>query len=88
MGEADWNFPDGRFLAYVLAEAREGGEPLYVVLNGADEAVEIVFPEWPGIGRWKGVLDTANGQQAPGAQTPGAKFDAQPRCVLAFAGAS
>ena len=62
MGEADWNFPDGRFLAYVLGAVTEGGEPLLVVLNGADEAVDITGPEWPAVARWERVIDTANGQ--------------------------
>ena len=62
MGEADWNFPDGRFLAYVLGAVVEGGEPLLIVLNGADEAVDITGPEWPAVARWQCVIDTANGQ--------------------------
>ena len=44
MGEADWNFPDGRFLAYILGAIVEGGEPFLIVLNGADEAVDITGP--------------------------------------------
>ena len=39
MSEQDWNFPDGRFLSYVLAPAKAiSGAPLYIVLNGAERA--------------------------------------------------
>jgi glycogen operon protein len=86
MGEADWNYPDGRFLSYVLAASRESGEPLFVVLNGVDEPVEVTFPEWPGIGHWQCVLDTAKGQLPSDACAAGATWSAQPRSVLAFAG--
>ena len=37
MSEVDWNFPDGRFLAYILGAVVEQGEPLLIVLNGAEE---------------------------------------------------
>ena len=86
MSEQDWNFPDGRFLSYVLAAAEDGGEPLLVVFNGADEAIDITFPEWPGVGRWQCVLDTSNGQRNSAALAPGANWGAQAKSVLAFAG--
>ena len=35
MTEADWNFPEGRFLAYVLNSIEPGDAPLYIVLNAA-----------------------------------------------------
>ncbi|MGB8895814.1 MAG: glycogen debranching protein GlgX [Pseudolabrys sp.] len=86
MGEADWNFPDGRFLAYVLGAAVEGGEPLLIVLNGADDTVDITGPEWPAVGRWQCVVDTANGQSNSATLELGGHWSAQPRSVLAFAG--
>jgi glycogen operon protein len=86
MREADWNYPDGRFLSYVLAASRESGQPLFVVLNGVDEPVDVTFPEWPGIGHWQCVLDTAKGQLPSDASAAGATWSAQPRSVLAFAG--
>ena len=70
----------------MLAAAEDGGEPLLVVLNGADEAVDITFPEWPGVGRWQCVLDTSNGQPNSPALAPGANWGAQAKSVLAFAG--
>jgi len=86
MNEQDWNYPDGRFIAYVLAAAREGGEPLFIMLNGADEPVDITFPEWPSVERWQCVLDTSNGHPNAPACKPGDKWSAQARTVLAFAG--
>ncbi|MGB2646052.1 MAG: glycogen debranching enzyme GlgX, partial [Pseudolabrys sp.] len=86
MGEADWNFPDGRFLADILGAIVEGGEPLLIVLNGADEAVDITGPEWPPVARWRCIIDTANGQSNSAALEFGGHWSSQPRSVLAFAG--
>jgi isoamylase len=87
MGEADWNFPDGRFLAYILGAPTEGGEPLLIVLNGADGPVDITGAEWPAVRRWQCVVDTANGQSNSATLELGGHWTAQPRSVLAFAGA-
>jgi isoamylase len=86
MEEGDWSFPDGRFLSYVLAAASAGGEPLFIVVNGADHAVDLVFPEWPNVGRWERVLDSSGEDTAPAGGGGGEKWSAQQRCVLAFAG--
>jgi glycogen operon protein len=86
MGDQDWNFPDGHFLSYVLAGQGDSDPPLYIVLNGADEDLELTFPEWPDVGRWTRVLDTANGETDGDAQPVGAAWKAKPRSVLAFAG--
>ena len=86
MSEDDWNFPDGRFVSYVLAAPPSGGAPLFIVLNGAEEDVDIVFPEWPGAGRWQNVLDTSNGDPHADALAPGAHWTARAKSVLAFAG--
>jgi isoamylase len=86
MQEADWNFPEGRFLAYVLAAQQEGGAPLYIVLNGSDAKVDVTFPEWPGIGHWQCVLDTSLEKPGIAAGAPGKHWSAQTKCVLAFAG--
>jgi len=88
MKEEDWNFPEGRFLAYVLAAADEGGEPLLVVFNAAENGVELTLPQWPSIATWNRVLDTA-ANAVPGseqAEPPGAKLIASPISILAFAG--
>jgi isoamylase len=84
MEAKDWNLPHARFLSYVLAPAREGGKPLFMVLNGADEPVEITFPQWPGVRCWDCVLDTSDGHTVN--LPPGANWGAHVRCVLAFEG--
>jgi glycogen operon protein len=87
MGEGDWNFPDGRFLAYVVAAVHEKGQPLFIVFNGADEAVDVTFPEWPNTAQWQRVLDTSDGQPNADSGKPGETWSAQARAILAFAGA-
>jgi glycogen operon protein len=86
MSEADWSFPDGRFLAYVLGAGVEHGEPLLIVLNGADEPVDVTGPEWPKVARWACIIDTANGQSNSATLEIGARWSAQQGSVLAFAG--
>jgi isoamylase len=85
MGDEDWNFADGRFVAYVLA-ASEGSEgPLYIVLNGSDTSLDFKAPEWPNIGQWEQVLDTSDGAEIPSIKVADTRQVA-PRTVLAFAG--
>ena len=86
MEEGDWSFPDGRFLAYVLGAQHEGGEPLLIVLNGADHPVDMTLPDWPGVARWQCILDTSNGDVPSDTYAPGSAWSAQTRAVLAFAG--
>jgi glycogen operon protein len=88
MQEADWHFPEGRFLAYVLAPGGGGREPLFVALNAASEPVEFTLPDWPEIAHWIAVLDSASYPQPLDAATrvPGSKLIAPPLSVLAFAG--
>jgi glycogen operon protein len=87
MSEADWKFSPARFLSYILAPPLEDGRALFIVLNGAEEALDVTFPEWPGTSSWRCVLDTADGQENV-AQQPGATWHVNARCVLAFAGES
>jgi isoamylase len=86
MSDGDWKFPDGRFLSYVLAAAEERGQPLFIVLNGADHAVEVKFPQWPGIRHWQCLLDTTDDQPAAAVHPSGNGWSAPSRAVLAFAG--
>ena len=86
MGEPDWNFPDGRFLSYVLATAQQGGQPIFIVLNGADEDVEITFPEWANVAQWQNVLDTSIGTAKYDPLPAGGKWMSRSKSVLAFAG--
>jgi glycogen operon protein len=86
MSEADWSFPDGRFLAYVLAAPRDGGEALYIVLNGADGAVDLSFPEWAGVDQWQCLFDTSNAAPSAATSKPKGHWSAQARSALVFAG--
>jgi glycogen operon protein len=86
MTEQDWNFPEGRFLSYVLGPLKETDVPLYVVLNAALETIEFTLPAIPKYSRWTMLLETAVkpriGEQLPS----GAKLQARPRSILAFTG--
>jgi isoamylase len=85
MTDADWTVPDSRFLSYVLAGG-EDGQPLHVILNAAETAVDFVVPQWPGVARWARVLTTdAEATEAP-ARAAGTQSAAPARSVLVFAG--
>jgi isoamylase len=87
MQDEDWNAPEGRILAFVLA-AHEGGEPLFVVFNTGMEDVEMTLPNWANIARWVSVLDTAANSvlAETTSDAPGAKFKAPAISIMAFAG--
>lgn len=84
MSEADWNFPEGRFLSYVLAGI-DGSKPLYIVLNAAQQEIEFTFPEWPNVASWQAVLDTSEGSAFARKETE-EKAKAPGLSVLVYAG--
>jgi glycogen operon protein len=88
MTEADWNFPEGRFLSYVLAPVEEGQSSLYIVLNTAVETIAFTLPQFDAYRRWMALLDTAahvpSGQEFPS----GSQLKAMPRSILAFSGSA
>jgi isoamylase len=88
MNEEDWNSPESRFLAYVLAAAENGGEPLFIVFNAAENGVEFTLPQWKNVGGWSRVLDTAANSVLVDekSEAPGVKLIASPASILAFAG--
>ena len=88
MKEADWNFPDGRFLAYVLGPMEQGQAPLFIVLNAAPEAIDFRLPQMAEYANWQQVLNTAQTVQTPADFVSGAETKAPPRSVLAFAGSA
>jgi glycogen operon protein len=88
MTEQDWNFPEGRFLSYVLGPAQKGDAPLYIVLNAAPETIEFTFPALPGYSRWTVVLETAPQPRLDSKFASGSKLQAPPRSVLVFSGAA
>jgi isoamylase len=88
MTEQDWNFPGGRFLSYVLAGPERGEAALYIVLNGAPEAIAFILPNVDGYRRWTTLLDTTS-KQPPGKEfAAGLQLQAWPRSILAFSGAA
>jgi glycogen operon protein len=85
MSDTDWQFPEGRFLSYVLAAPDAEGKPLYIVLNAAHEEIEFSFPEWPKTGSWTMILDTS--EQASGTSgRSGEKAKASRLSVLVYEG--
>ena len=88
MTEQDWNFPEGRFLAYVLGPAEEAGAPIFIVLNAAPEEIAFTLPKMPEYRSWQQVLNTTEDVQAAADFAAGADMKAPPRSVLAFAGSA
>jgi glycogen operon protein len=84
MTEQDWNFPEGRFLSYVLGPVEKADAPLYVVLNAAPQTIEFTLPTLAPYSRWTPCLETSS--QLGGELTSGAKAHAPPRSILVFSG--
>jgi isoamylase len=88
MKEQDWNFPEGRFLAYVLGPIEQGGEPIFIVLNAAPEPIAFKLPKVPEYKIWQQVLNTADTKQTVADFASGSEAKAPPRSALAFAGSA
>jgi isoamylase len=88
MKESDWNFPEGRFLAYVLSPMEQRQPPIFIVLNAAPEEIPFNLPKMSEYKSWKQVLNTAEPRQASAEFASGADTKAPPRSVLAFAGSA
>jgi glycogen operon protein len=86
MKEADWKFPDGRFLAYVLGPMEPAGAPIFIVLNAAPEEIAFKLPKTPEYRSWQQVLNTTEVKQTNAGFASGADTKAPPRSVLAFSG--
>src|SRR5205823_6540131 len=56
MNDEDWNSPESRFLAYILAATEDGGEPLFIVFNAAENGVEFTLPPWANVAGWSRLL--------------------------------
>jgi glycogen operon protein len=85
MAEKDWNFPEGRFLAYALGPLRDDEPALYIVLNAAPQTIAFTLPELPGYSHWVAVLDTTESLQVQKLPS-GTQQQAPARAVLVFAG--
>lgn len=88
MTQTDWTFPDGRFLAYVLAPVEQEQAPIFIVLNAAPEEIGFKLPMLGEYKTWQQVLDTTDAQQKQVDFASGAELKAPPRSVLAYAGLS
>jgi glycogen operon protein len=88
MVKEDWEFPEGRFLSYVLAPVEPGGEPAYIVLNAAPEPINYMLPKLPEYNRWTLLLNSAVATTEPEVYVSGSEAKAPPRSVLVFAGAA
>jgi isoamylase len=87
MAEADWNFPEGRFLSYVLGAA--GKAPaLYIALNASPQPIEFSPPKLVGYSSWKLLLNTAEDHPAVSTFKSGAPATAAPRSVIVLEGAA
>jgi isoamylase len=88
MTEQDWNFPEGRFLSYVLGPVQQTDAPLYVVLNAAPQTIEFMLPALAQYTRWTPCLQTAREPRLGGELPAGSKAHAPPRSILVFSGAA
>lgn len=88
MEEADWKFPEGRFLAYVLGPLKQGEPPIFIVLNAAPEEIAFKLPKTTEQRSWREVLNTAETKKAAADFASGAETKAPPYSVLAFAGSA
>ena len=86
MVERDWNFPEGRFLSYVLGPVEEADAPLFVVLNAALATIEFTLPILPQYSRWTMLLETAPEPRLGAELAAGSKLQARPRSILVFSG--
>jgi isoamylase len=86
MTAEDWNFPDGRFLSYVLGPLEPGQSPLYVVLNAASQAIGFTLPTVPESTRWTALLNTVREAELEQEFLSGSKVQAPARSVLVFSG--
>jgi isoamylase len=88
MAEPDWNFPEGRFLAYVLNSTEPADAPLYIVLNAVPDTIEFTSPSMPGYGHWAMLLESSGSPRIGKQFASGSTLQAPPRSVLAFAGST
>src|SRR5256885_979777 len=88
MKEQDWNFPESRFLAYVLGPLEPGKPPIFIVLNAAPEAIAFKLPKLPESKSWQQLLNTADVRETVAEFASGNDAKAPPRSVLAFAGSA
>jgi isoamylase len=87
MKQEDWNFPESRFLAYVLGPIRDS-EPIFIVLNAAPEEIAFTLPKMPEYKLWQQLFNTVHVTHPFRDFAAGDHTKAPPRSVLAFAGSA
>ena len=87
MKESDWNFPEGRFLSYVMGALEPGRAAIFIVLNAAPEEIAFKLPKMAEYKSWQQILNTTDVKLNTVDFLPGTDSKAPPRSVLAFAGA-
>lgn len=88
MTDEDWNFPESRFLAYVLGPVEPGSASILVVLNAAPDDIAFHLPKLPEYNTWRQLLNTSEETQTSVQLASGSETNAPARSVLAFAGSS
>ena len=84
MTEADWNFADARFLAYVLGPEESDGAPLFIILNGTGHPIDVTMPIANGWTQWMEILNTTADEMR---RLDAGSISPSPACsVCAFAG--
>ncbi len=86
MTEQDWNFPNGRFLSYVLGPCRGEQRPLYIVMNATPEPIAFALPTVPECTHWTEVLNTAAAPQNRRPLRAGTRLTVPGSAVLVFTG--
>jgi isoamylase len=86
MTEEDWNFSDGRFLAYALGPLRRGEPPLLVMLNAAAHPIDVTLPTVSDASHWTARLNTAAAEQEGLGFAANSTLQAPGRSVLVFSG--
>ena len=86
MTEADWQYPDARFLAYALQASTA---PILIALNGHHEELSFTLPGFGGVAEWKILLATAQPNASDTAHLRhGETFLIPSRSLVVFAAAS
>jgi isoamylase len=88
MTQQDWNFPDARFLSYLLAPMEQGQPSLYIMLNAAREAIAVTLPRLPECQNWTAIINTASQAQTRRTFAAGSTIQAPACCVFVFSGAA
>ncbi|ETR78713.1 glycogen debranching protein [Afipia sp. P52-10] len=84
MTEADWNFPEGRFLSYALGPLDPVGATLFIVLNAAPEPIDFTLPKFDNCPTWTLRLDTTSGKSGAVSLKAGTVTTAAPRSVIVY----